>query len=228
MTVQLLDDTPAVLSFGKHCEEHGNFYEWASGQKPQLTKNGKIILCNTENFVPIVVTGLSTCSSSSSPSSCSTSLSQDSSSTSPSPARVRSDDTHVQASGNRGDLTRTKHKNKNKHTIKQRVICCEISQIGQRSSLKISKKLVNSTPHTSHFLMLHNTLFNVTSTMAQVWRAAHISLHASSSCAHVCLILCDSPFYFLLSIFLPIVSFILLVVSFFFHDVEGKYPVHSR
>ena len=36
---------------------------------------------------------------------------------------------------------------------------------------------VNSTPHTSHFLMLHNTNFNVTSTLAQVWRAAHISLH---------------------------------------------------
>ena len=36
---------------------------------------------------------------------------------------------------------------------------------------------VNSIPHTSHFLMLHNTNFNVTSTLAQVWRAAHISLH---------------------------------------------------
>ena len=30
---------------------------------------------------------------------------------------------------------------------------------------------VNTTPHTSHFLVLHNTHFNVTSTLAQVWGA---------------------------------------------------------
>ena len=30
-------------------------YEWASGQKPHLTKEGKMILCKTENFVPLVV-----------------------------------------------------------------------------------------------------------------------------------------------------------------------------
>ena len=33
VTVQLLDDTPAVLSSGKLCEEHGYSYEWTSGQK---------------------------------------------------------------------------------------------------------------------------------------------------------------------------------------------------
>ena len=33
---------------------------WVSGQKPRLTKEGKIILCNTENVVPLVVPGLST------------------------------------------------------------------------------------------------------------------------------------------------------------------------
>ena len=50
-------------------------------------------------------------------------------------------------------------------------------------------------------------------------RSAHFtSSHASSSCAHVvCLILRDSPFLFLLSIFSPIVLFIHLVFS-FFHD----------
>ena len=32
--VQILDDTSAVLSLGKLCEEHGYTYEWASGQKP--------------------------------------------------------------------------------------------------------------------------------------------------------------------------------------------------
>ena len=36
VTVQIFDDTPAVLSFGKLCEEHGYSYEWASGQKPHL------------------------------------------------------------------------------------------------------------------------------------------------------------------------------------------------
>ena len=46
-------------------------------------------------------------------------------------------------------------------------------------------------------------------------RSAHFtSSHASSSCAHVvCLILLDSPFLFLLSIFSPIVLFILLSLS---------------
>ena len=33
VTVQLLEDSPAVLSLGKLCEEHGYTYEWASGQK---------------------------------------------------------------------------------------------------------------------------------------------------------------------------------------------------
>ena len=61
-------------------------------------------------------------------------------------------------------------------------------------------------------------------------RSAHFTaLHASSSCAHVvCLILRDSPFLFLLSVFSPIVLFIYLVFSSFFQDVEDKYPVHSR
>ena len=59
VTVQILDDTLAVLSHGKLCEEHGYTYEWASGKQPRLTKQGKIILCKTENFVPMVVPGLS-------------------------------------------------------------------------------------------------------------------------------------------------------------------------
>ena len=36
VTVQILDDTPAVLSLGKLCEEHGFSNEWASGQSPHL------------------------------------------------------------------------------------------------------------------------------------------------------------------------------------------------
>ena len=43
--------------------------EWINGQKPHLIKNGVRIQCDTENFVPIVIPGLSTSSSSSLPSS---------------------------------------------------------------------------------------------------------------------------------------------------------------
>ena len=57
-----------VLSLGKLCDEHGYSYEWINGQKPHLIKNGFRIQCNTENFVPIVVPGLSSSSSSNFPS----------------------------------------------------------------------------------------------------------------------------------------------------------------
>ena len=62
----VLENTPAVLSLGKLCDENGYSYEWINGQKPHLILNGIRIQCNTENFVPIVVPGLSTSSSSSS------------------------------------------------------------------------------------------------------------------------------------------------------------------
>ena len=71
LTMKVLEDTPAVLSLGKLCDEHGYSYEWINGQKPHLIKNGIRIQCNTENFVPIVDPGLSTSSSSSFPSSTS-------------------------------------------------------------------------------------------------------------------------------------------------------------
>ena len=69
--MKVFEDTPAVLSLGKLCDEHGYSYEWINGQKPHLIKNGIRIQCNTENFVPIVVPGLSASSSSSFPSSTS-------------------------------------------------------------------------------------------------------------------------------------------------------------
>ena len=63
----ILENTPTVLSFGMFCDENGYSYEWINGQKPHLIKNGiRIICCNTENFVPIVVPGLSSSSSGSS------------------------------------------------------------------------------------------------------------------------------------------------------------------
>ena len=69
LTMKVLENTPAVLSLGKLCDENGYSYEWINGQKPHLIKDGIRIICNTENFVPIAVPGLST----SSPSSLSTS-----------------------------------------------------------------------------------------------------------------------------------------------------------
>ena len=66
LTMKVLENTPAVLSVGKLCDENGYSYEWIIGQKPHLIKNGIRIICNTENFVPIVVPGLSSSSSGSS------------------------------------------------------------------------------------------------------------------------------------------------------------------
>ena len=66
LTMKVFQDTPAVLPLGKLCDENGYSYEWINGQQPHLIKNGIRIQCNTENFVPIVVRGLSTSSCSSS------------------------------------------------------------------------------------------------------------------------------------------------------------------
>ena len=63
LTMKVLENTPAVLSLGKLCDENGYSYEWINGQKPHLIKNGIRIPCNPENFVPIVVPGLSSSSS---------------------------------------------------------------------------------------------------------------------------------------------------------------------
>ena len=79
-----------MLSLGKLFDENGYSYEWINGQKPHLIKNGIRIPCNTENFVPIVVPGLSSSSSGSSstsktPSKQESHSSSSSSSSSPSP-----------------------------------------------------------------------------------------------------------------------------------------------
>ena len=76
LTMKVLEDAPAVLSLGTLCDEHGYSYDWINGQKPHLIKNGIRIQCNTENFAPIVVPGLSSSSSSNCPSSASRTLSR--------------------------------------------------------------------------------------------------------------------------------------------------------
>ena len=139
VTVQIHDETLAVLSLGKLCEEHGYSYEWTSGQKPQLTKTGKIILCNTEHFVPTVAPGLSTGSSSSSASSSSTSLPQDTSGGIPPVQQVN--EVTIPTLGHREiEAIQQKTKTKTWTTVKHRVIECEISEFGW-SSQKILKIL---------------------------------------------------------------------------------------
>ena len=81
LTMKVLENTPAVLSLGKLCDENGYSYEWINGQKPHLIKDGIRIICNTENFVPIVVPGM-TSSSSTSSSSLRTPIKQESHSSS--------------------------------------------------------------------------------------------------------------------------------------------------
>ena len=117
VTVEIFEDTPAVLSLRKNCEDRGYSCEWASGQKPHLTKNGQRIQCNTENYVPVVVP-------SSSASTSPTPL--------PSPAATRSDSTSIPASGNRlRDPTETKNTSNKKGTLfRHRETGCEICQSG--------------------------------------------------------------------------------------------------
>ena len=38
VAVQLLEDTPPVLSLGEPCQDHGNSCEWIVGHKPHLIK----------------------------------------------------------------------------------------------------------------------------------------------------------------------------------------------
>ena len=101
LTVKVLENTPA-LSLGKLCDENGYSYEWINGQKPHLMKNGIRIQCNTENFVPIVVPGLSASSSSGSdqstsrtPSRQESHCSSSSSSSSSSPTTATSSDSET-------------------------------------------------------------------------------------------------------------------------------------
>ena len=78
VTVMLREETPAFLSLGKLCKDHGYTYYWTSCQKPHRIRNGKNIHCNKSNYVPFMVPGLSTSSFTTPTHTCSTSSSQDS------------------------------------------------------------------------------------------------------------------------------------------------------
>ena len=40
LTMKVLENTPAVLSLGKLCDENGYSHEWINGQKRHLIKTG--------------------------------------------------------------------------------------------------------------------------------------------------------------------------------------------
>ena len=65
VTVRFLDETPAVLSLGMLCSKHGYSYAWKNGETPRLANYRKSTTCTVDNFVPLVVAGLSSYSSSS-------------------------------------------------------------------------------------------------------------------------------------------------------------------
>ena len=100
VTVMLLEETPAVLSLGKLCEDDGYTNHWTSGQKPHLTKKGKRINCKIANYVPFVVLSLSTSSSTSSSPASSTSSSQDTVISTENPAKERSEIVSEESRGN--------------------------------------------------------------------------------------------------------------------------------
>ena len=52
VTVTLLENTPAVLSLGKLCEEFGSSYHWASGQKPHLIKKARKFIATHQIMYP--------------------------------------------------------------------------------------------------------------------------------------------------------------------------------
>ena len=103
-TLKVLEDTPAVSSRGKLCNEYGYSYEWINVQESHLIRNGIWIQCNTENFVPMVVPSMSASSSSRFHSSTSMTLSRQeidhpssSSSSSTSPTVIVSSDSKNRA-----------------------------------------------------------------------------------------------------------------------------------
>ena len=93
VTAVLLEDALAVLSLGNLCQDHGHSYEWTSGQKPHHLKNGRRKKCNTANYAPIVVPGLSTGSSSTATRTSPTSVLQEAVVPTLHPASTRSEST---------------------------------------------------------------------------------------------------------------------------------------
>ena len=59
VTVRVLDETPAVPSLHLLSSKHGYSFDWNIGETPRLANNGKSVTCTMDNFVLLVVPGLS-------------------------------------------------------------------------------------------------------------------------------------------------------------------------
>ena len=140
LTVTLLEETPAVLSLGKLCEDHGYTHHWTSGQKPHLTqkmaKTSIAIKRTTYHSLSLVCRRVS--STSSSPAS-STSSSQDTVISTENPATERRKTMSEESRGNpsRGSAETEKHKIKMKTTKNYEVNNSNICRNGYRISRRI-------------------------------------------------------------------------------------------
>ena len=134
--VMLLEETPAVFSLGKLCEDHGFSCCWTSGQKPHLTKKDKRINCKIANYVPFVLPDLSTSSPTSSSPASSTSSSQDSifdvRRYAENPVQERSGSTSEELRGN--PLHKPKTKKKVNYAKKYKTVSCMTCRTGYRIS----------------------------------------------------------------------------------------------
>ena len=144
------------LSLGKLCDENGYSYEWIDGQKPHLIKNGIRIQCITENFVPIVVPGLSTsCSSGSHPSTSMTPSRQErhcstsSSSSSSSPTTAISSDSETREIEDQSEIDSppvpVSSSNVDDRTEKP-VVCRETNHEQPQANQKFPKKQIKRRP----------------------------------------------------------------------------------
>ena len=100
VTVMLLQEAPTVFHLENCAKIMGCTYHWTSGLKPHLTKSSKKIDCKKTNYVPFVVPGLSTSSSTSSSPVSSTSSSQDTVISAENPATERSEIMSEESRGN--------------------------------------------------------------------------------------------------------------------------------
>ena len=100
VTVVFLEETPAVLSLGKPCGDHGYTYHWTRGQKPHSPKMARDLIAIYQTMYHSLSLGLSTSSSTSSTPTSSTSSSKDSVSDTEHPAAERSGSVSVESRRN--------------------------------------------------------------------------------------------------------------------------------
>ena len=182
--VMLLEETPAILSWWKLCEDLGYTCHWISGQKPHLIRNGKRTDCNISNYVPFVVLGLSASSSTTPTSTSSSSPSQDSvfdvNKCTESPI-AKEVEVRVKSFGETRCMNPKKPKTKKKGNAKKyKAIYCMICQIGCRSSERIwSTNVVLLEPRRNLIMDIETLpvlLMNFQWSREQKWNRVRVSI----------------------------------------------------